>query len=69
MKVLVVGAIGKVARHLVKKLADDSNHEVTAVIRSEEQAPELKELGADQTVIADLEEDISHAFEGIDAVR
>ncbi|MDQ0298732.1 uncharacterized protein YbjT (DUF2867 family) [Salibacterium salarium] len=68
MNVLVVGANGKVARNLVNILSEHSNHHVTAMLRKEEQVSDLSKLGADNTVIADLEGDISHAFEGIDAV-
>ncbi|MFB5664165.1 SDR family oxidoreductase [Alteribacillus sp. HJP-4] len=68
MKVLIVGANGKVARQLVKKLSQNDTHEVTAMIRKQEQEGELKELGADRIVLADLEKDIDHAFEGQDCV-
>ncbi|SDH95226.1 NAD(P)H-binding [Alteribacillus persepolensis] len=68
MNVLIVGANGKVARHLVKYLSEESPHDVTAMIRSEEQGEELKQLGAANIVVADLEADISHAFDGVDAV-
>ncbi|MFC5712611.1 SDR family oxidoreductase [Thalassorhabdus alkalitolerans] len=68
MRVLIVGANGKVARHSLRHFKDSDKHEAVAMIRKEEQASELKELGAAETVIADLEGDISHAFNGIDAV-
>lgn len=67
MKVLVVGANGKVARHTLKKLAEAGHHPV-AMIRKEEQAEDLLKLGAADTVVADLEADFEHAFKGIDAV-
>jgi len=68
MKVLIVGANGKVARHSIKHIGNSNKHEAVAMIRKEEQVSELKELGAAETVIADLEGDISHAFKGVDAV-
>ena len=67
MNVLVVGANGNVARHTLKKLSD-AGHRPIAMIRSKEQAEELKNLGAADTVIADLEADLDHAFKDIEAV-
>lgn len=67
MNVLVVGANGKVARHVLKK-ATDAGHRPVAMIRKEEQADDLLKQGAADTVIADLEADIDHAFKGVDAV-
>lgn len=60
MRVLVIGANGKVGQKLVKKLAH-KNHEVVAMIRDEKQEAELQAKGA-HTVVADLEKDISPAF-------
>ncbi|WP_018921586.1 SDR family oxidoreductase [Salsuginibacillus kocurii] len=68
MKVLIVGANGKVARHVVEKLGNDANHTAIAMVRKEEQVKDMEELGADKTVIADLEGDISHAFSEAEAV-
>ncbi|MGJ9383707.1 SDR family oxidoreductase [Salipaludibacillus sp. CF4.18] len=68
MKVLIIGANGKVARRSLQHFKNSSKHDAVAMIRKEEQASELKELGATETVIADLEGDISEAFKGIDAV-
>jgi uncharacterized protein YbjT (DUF2867 family) len=67
MKVLVVGANGKVGQRIVKKLADH-NHEPIAMIRNEDQRAAFEAKGA-QVVVADLEKDISHAFTShLDAV-
>lgn len=66
MNVLVIGANGKIARHLVEELKE-TDHHVTALIRKEEQSEELKSLGADETLVRDLEGDISDAFAGKDA--
>ncbi|PSL50997.1 nucleoside-diphosphate-sugar epimerase [Salsuginibacillus halophilus] len=68
MKVLVVGAHGKVGRHIVSQLNQSEGHEVTAMIRDESQKETIEAWGADNTVIADLEGDISHAFSDKDAV-
>ncbi|KMK76090.1 SDR family oxidoreductase [Alkalihalobacillus pseudalcaliphilus] len=67
MNVLVVGANGQVAKEAIKELKD-TDHKTFAMIRNNEQAQSLKELGADEVVLADLEKDISHAFKHIDAV-
>lgn len=67
MNVLVIGANGQVARHTVTKLAEAGHHPV-AMIRNENQASELKKLGAEKIVVADLEANFDHAFEGVDAV-
>lgn len=67
MNVLVIGANGQVGRKIVKELAD-SNHKATAMVRKEEQVDKLKEIGADNVVLANLEEDFSSAFDDVDAV-
>lgn len=67
MRVLVVGANGKVARYLLSELKN-KGHEPVAMVRNEEQGPELRERGASDIVVANLEEDFSHAFASIDAV-
>jgi uncharacterized protein YbjT (DUF2867 family) len=66
MKVLVAGANGQIGRHLVRMLAE-GGHEVRAMIRDEDQAPGLRELGGDP-VVADLEGKVAHTVEGCDAV-
>lgn len=66
MKVLVAGANGQIGRHLVRMLAE-GDHEVRAMIRDENQAPGLRELGGDP-VVADLEGEVAHTVEGCDAV-
>ena len=67
MKVLVAGANGATGRIILQKLKED-NHSPRAMVRDEAQGPELKELGADEIVVADLEKDISHAVQGVEAV-
>ena len=66
MKVLVAGANGQIGRPLVQMLAE-GGHEVRAMIRDEDQAPGLRELGGDP-VVADLEGEVAHTVEGCDAV-
>ncbi len=66
MRVLVAGSHGQVGRHIVRMLAEDG-HEVRAMIRDEDQAPTIRELGG-EPVVADLEGEVAHTVEGCDAV-
>jgi len=66
MKVLVIGAYGQIGQHILS-LLNKSEHQAKAMIRNENQASELKHLGA-EIVVGDLEQDFSYAFEGCDAV-
>ncbi len=67
MRVLIVGANGHIGRRLVKQMSS-SPHQSRAMIRDATQDEALRELGADDTVVADLEGDITPALEGCDAV-
>lgn len=67
MNILVIGANGQIAQHFIKKIAQ-TEHNAVAMIRKEEQVDMLKASGANKVVVADLEKDFSHAFDGIDAV-
>ncbi|WP_210126090.1 SDR family oxidoreductase [Staphylococcus sp. GDY8P85P] len=67
MNVLVVGANGAVGRKVVAQLKD-TEHKSVALVRKDEQVSELESVGADKVVVADLEGDISNAFDGVDAV-
>ncbi|MFC3041885.1 SDR family oxidoreductase [Virgibacillus xinjiangensis] len=69
MKTLIVGANGKIGKHLVRKIVENGQ-EARAMIRKEEQASYFEDLGA-ETVVVDLEdsvESIQKAVEGVDAV-
>jgi uncharacterized protein YbjT (DUF2867 family) len=66
VRVLVIGANGTTGRLLVERLAA-SDHDVRAMIRNEEQADALRELGA-TPVIGDLEGDLASAFDDVEAV-
>jgi uncharacterized protein YbjT (DUF2867 family) len=66
MRVLVIGATGGTGRLLTERLLADG-HEVAATTRHPERTDELRALGADP-VVADLEGELDHAFEGVDAV-
>lgn len=67
MRVLIVGANGHIGRRLIKQMSTGP-HQCVAMIRSPDQADELRELGADDTVVADLENDVQPALDGCDAV-
>lgn len=67
MRVLIVGANGHIGRRLIEKISS-SPHQSQAMIRNAGQARALLDLGADATVVADLEDDIQHALDGCDAV-
>ncbi|MRH43641.1 NAD(P)H-binding protein [Aquibacillus halophilus] len=66
MNVLVIGANGKVGKHIIKKL-QESNHQPVAMVRDTEQVPYFEQLGV-KTVLGDLEKDFSNAFYGVDGV-
>ncbi len=66
MRVLVAGANGQVGKNIVRLLAKEG-HQVRAMIRDEDQAPNLRQLGG-EPVVADLEGDVAHTVEGCDAV-
>jgi uncharacterized protein YbjT (DUF2867 family) len=74
MKVVVIGALGKVARLLVPLLADDDADpatEVVGVVRKPEQIDRVGDLGADP-VLLDVEhatvDELAAALQGADAV-
>lgn len=66
MKVLVIGANGKTATHVVRRLVEGA-HEPLAMIRDPAQRAKFDDLGV-ATVLADLEYPIDHAVKGCDAV-
>jgi uncharacterized protein YbjT (DUF2867 family) len=66
VRVLVIGATGGTGRLLTERLLTDG-HEVVATTRHPERTDELRDLGA-TPVVADLEGELDHAFEGVDAV-
>lgn len=68
MKVLIAGANGHTGRLIVERLGKSPQHEAYAMIRDAAQAESLKQLGAKEAIVADLEGDVSHAVKGMDAV-
>lgn len=67
MRVLIAGANGKIGQLLVRQMAD-SRHTARAMVRDPDQESTLERLGAGETVVADLEQDCSHALQDCDAV-
>ena len=71
MKVFVIGANGKVARHFAEFIKDDSSIEEIAMIRKAEQADFFEKKGM-KTVLLDLVkdsiEDLAKAMEDVDVV-
>ncbi|MEX0719243.1 MAG: SDR family oxidoreductase [Balneolaceae bacterium] len=66
MKVLVIGANGQVGEKVVDKLRR-SQHEPKAMVRKKGQMTKFERKEA-EVVLADLEEDISHAFKDVEGV-
>ncbi|WP_278236179.1 SDR family oxidoreductase [Isoptericola sp. AK164] len=74
MKVVVIGALGKVARQLVPLLADGGSGpavDVVGVVRKEEQIDRVADIGG-EPLLLDVEhastEEMARAFDGADAV-
>lgn len=67
MRILIAGANGQIGRKLIERIAD-STHQSRAMIRKAEQADALRELGADETIVADLEGDVHAALTDCDAI-
>ncbi len=66
MTTLIIGANGQIGRQLCE-LATQAGEPIRAMIRDPGQQPWFQERGID-TVVADLEGDLDHAFEGCDQV-
>ncbi|WP_371068569.1 SDR family oxidoreductase [Sediminibacillus sp. JSM 1682029] len=66
MKVLVAGANGHTGRLILQYLVE-RGHEAYGMVRDEQQAPRLKNIGA-HVVTGDLEKDLSDLVTGMDAV-
>ncbi|MEN2466892.1 SDR family oxidoreductase [Ornithinibacillus sp. JPR2-1] len=70
MKVFLIGSNGQVGRHIVKFLQESNKHELTAMVRSEEQAEQWKASGV-KAAIANLEgsvEELAEVMRGSEAV-
>lgn len=70
MKVLVIGANGKIGQMISKRLHESKEHELRAMVRKEEQQKKYEDMGYD-TVLCALEasvDEIADAMQGVDAV-
>lgn len=70
MNVFVIGANGQIGKQLVERLYEDSKHQVTAMVRKQEQLDDFTSKGY-QAVLGDLEGDVSsleQAMAGMDVV-
>ena len=63
MRTLVIGANGKIGR-LICKQGADLGMEIIGMVRNEEQVQSLDKLGV-RPVVADLESEFAHAFDGV----
>lgn len=66
MKILVIGANGKIGRIFCRK-ASEEGWGVRAMVRDPEQAPLFEQLGV-EPVVGDLEGEFADAFDGCDRV-
>ena len=63
MGILVIGANGKIGR-LICKQGADRGMEMLGMVRNEKQVQSLDNLGV-RLVVADLEGELAHAFDGV----
>lgn len=63
-KVLIIGANGKVGKHITKKMKDSDDFTPTALIRKEEQKSHFDDLGVDSKVVS-LEDSVDKLKEAI----
>ncbi|RCS27084.1 SDR family NAD(P)-dependent oxidoreductase [Polaribacter sp. WD7] len=66
-KILIAGANGTTGKKIVDLLATSQYFTPVAMVRKEEQIKQFEEKKI-ETVLADLEQDVSHAFSAIDKV-
>ena len=67
MKLFIAGANGQIGRHLIK-VVSQLPHQSRALVRNPDQIDELRDLGADEVVVGDLEQDCTEHLNGCDAV-
>lgn len=66
-KILVAGANGTTGKKIISILKESNKYEPIAMVRKEEQVTYFKDEGV-QTILADLENDVSQTTNGIDRV-
>ena len=70
MNVFVIGANGQIGKQLVKRLHEEGKHQVTAMVRKQEQVDDFTSKGY-QAVLGDLEGDVAsleQAMSGMEVV-
>lgn len=67
MRILIAGANGQIGRKFIALIAE-SAHASRAMIRRPAQADTLRDLGADETVVANLEGELGEAVSDCDAI-
>ncbi|QUE86879.1 SDR family oxidoreductase [Exiguobacterium alkaliphilum] len=65
MNVFVIGANGQIGKQLVERLQEEGKHEVTAMVRKDEQLEDFKNKGY-QAVLGDLEGNVANLADAID---
>ncbi|WP_445002387.1 SDR family oxidoreductase [Exiguobacterium alkaliphilum] len=65
MNVFVIGANGQIGKQLVERLQEEGKHEVTAMVRKDEQLEDFKSKGY-QAVLGDLEGEVANLADAID---
>lgn len=65
MNVFVIGANGQIGKQLVERLQEEGKHEVTAMVRKDEQLEDFKNKDY-QAVLGDLEGDVANLADAID---
>ncbi|MDC6350244.1 SDR family oxidoreductase [Zeaxanthinibacter sp. PT1] len=66
-KILVAGATGTTGNIVVNLLKDSANYQPIAMVRKEEQKKDFEKNNI-QVVLADLEQEVSHAVQGVDKI-
>jgi uncharacterized protein YbjT (DUF2867 family) len=66
-KILIVGATGQTGKRIIEILNNSKSFEPVAMIRDEEQKEEFDDMDV-KWVLADLENEVDHALNGIDKI-
>ncbi|MDN3596168.1 SDR family oxidoreductase [Zunongwangia endophytica] len=65
--ILIAGATGSTGKRIIEILNNSESFSPMAMIRKEEQRQMFEDMGV-ESILADLEDDVSHAFKGVDKV-
>ena len=67
MNILIAGANGTTGKKIIEELSKNQKNTVYGMIRKEEQAQGIKDLGG-HPILADLEENVDNAVDNMDAI-